>query len=107
MEEFRRIYETVIKPEIQKVKGCRYVYLTGSMKNPDQVISLTIWDTKEDADAYEHSGVFTQLVKQVEHTFSEMHQWKMQLEKETHSRVVTSEELTVDGYSIVTGKSFL
>jgi heme-degrading monooxygenase HmoA len=107
MEEFRKIYETEIKPEIQKAKGCKYVYLTGSMKNPDQVISLTIWNSKEDAETYERSGVFTQLIKKVEHTFSEMHQWKMQLAKETHGRIVTSEEMIVDGYSVVTGKSFL
>ena len=77
------------------------------MKDPNRVISLTIWDTKQDADAYERSGVFAKLVERVEHTFSEMHQWKMQLAKETHSRIITSEELSVDGFSVVTGKSFL
>ncbi len=107
LEEFKQIYETEIKPEIQKAKGCRYVSLTGNIKDSDKVISLTIWDTKQDADVYEQSGTFIKLIEKVEHTFSEMHQWKMQLAKEISGRILTSEEVTIDGYSVVTGKSFL
>jgi len=107
MEEFKQIYETEIKPEIQKAKGCRYVALTGNIKDSDKVISLTIWDTQRDADVYEQSGVFMKLIEKVEHTFIEMHQWKMQLAKEITGRIQTSDEVTVDGYSVVTGKSFL
>ncbi|HTK82092.1 MAG TPA: antibiotic biosynthesis monooxygenase family protein [Bacteroidota bacterium] len=105
--EFRKIYVSEILPEIRKTQGCRYAYVTENLKDSHQIISLTVWDSKEAAEEYENSGPFKELVKKVEHTFSEMHQWKMQLAKETVSRIVTSEELTVDGYSVVTGKSFL
>ena len=106
-EEFKQIYHTEILPELRKVKGCRYVYLTENMKDSDHVISITIWDSKHDAENYERSGLFKKLLEKVEHTFSEMHQWRMQLAKETRARIVTSEDLTVEGYSVVTGKSFL
>lgn len=107
LDEFKRIYRTEILPELRKVKGCRYVDLMDGLKGTNEVISFTIWDSKQDSDTYERTGLFQELTAKVEHTFAEMHQWKMQLAKETHSRIVTSEEMVVEGYSVVTGKSFL
>ncbi|MBI1807810.1 MAG: antibiotic biosynthesis monooxygenase [Ignavibacteria bacterium] len=101
MEEFKKIFNEEILPELRTVKGCRYTYLTESIKEKDQIISVTIWDTREDAEAYQHSGVFNRLMEKVKHTF-----WKMQLERETGGQVMTSDEVTVEGYRIVTGKSF-
>ena len=31
---------------------------------------MTVWDSKEDADAYHASGVYKQLVDRVRHTYS-------------------------------------
>ena len=36
----------------------------------DDYISMTMWDTKEDADAYHSSGVYKQMVDRVKNTFS-------------------------------------
>ncbi|MBL7960595.1 antibiotic biosynthesis monooxygenase [bacterium] len=105
IEEFKQLYNVEILPALRTVKGCLFAFLTENIKE-DQVISVTIWQSKQDADAYEQTGVFSQLVKKVEHTFSEVYQWKMQLEKESGGKAVTSGEMKVEGYSMVAGKSF-
>jgi heme-degrading monooxygenase HmoA len=106
LEEFKKLYREEIIPTLRTVKGCRFAYLTESMKEENDVISITVWDSKEDAENYERSGLFDRLVEKVKHTFSELYQWKMALEKDFSGRVITSEDLKVQHYDIVTGMCF-
>ena len=106
MEELRRIYSDEIIPALQATRGCRYAYLTQGIEETNEAISVTIWNSKEDADAYEKSGVFADLLERVKHTFAEVYQWKMALEREFRGAVVSSEDYGVEGYSIVAGKRF-
>jgi len=55
---------------------------------------------------YDNIGLFQMLKEKVEHTFSKLYQWKMALKKESGGRVITSEDLRMETYSVVTGKSF-
>jgi len=105
-EEFENLYNTLILPTLCTVRGCRYAFLTENIEAQDEAISVTIWDSKEDAEAYERSGTFDRLVKKVRHTFSELYQWKMSVEKQSSLRVSTSDDLEVRRYTVVTGKSF-
>ncbi len=107
LEEFKKIYSEIIIPELKSVTGCQYVYLIESINEEDEYISLTIWDSKEDADNYESSGKFNQLVGRIKHTFSQFYLWKMALEKEYDAKVKTTEDLKVGHYNLVTGKSFV
>jgi len=106
MEEFKTLYSEEIIPVLRTVQGCRYAYLTESMKEKTEIISVTLWDSIEDAENYERSGAFDKLTEKVKHTFSELYQWKMGLEKEYRGRVATSEDLTIQHYDIVAGTSF-
>jgi len=105
LEEFRRLYKERIMPELHKVKGCRYVYLTESAQKQNEVISVTVWDSKHDAENYEHSGLYERLVDSIKHTLSELFQWKMELEKEKGKQAATSEDLTVEHYDVIVGKT--
>jgi heme-degrading monooxygenase HmoA len=105
-DELRSIYEREIIPELQRTKGCRYAYLTEGIEERNEAISITVWDTKKDADAYERSGKFSELLGKVEHTFSDMFQWKMALEREFKGNVITSDDYSVESYSVVTGRRF-
>lgn len=106
LDEFKRLYNEEIIPVLRTVKGCRYAYLTEGVKDNSEVISITLWDSKEDAESYERSGLFNKLVEKVKHTFSELYQWKMGLEREFSGHVTTSEDLKVEHYEIVTATSF-
>ncbi len=107
LEEFKKLYSEIIIPALKSIKGCRYIYLTESISEKNEFISVTIWDNKEDADEYESSGKFQDLTNKVKHTFSQLYLWKMSLEKDYNARVKTSEDFKVEIYNIVTGKSFL
>ena len=101
IKEFRDIFVDQIIPVLQETKGCRYSYLIESMQQENEVISLSIWDSKEDVLAYEESGMFDHLVNMLKPTFSQFCQWKMALEK----KASTTEDLTVAHYHIVAGKN--
>ncbi len=107
MPEFRRIYEHEILPALYETPGCRYAYLTEDVGNPDNALSLTVWNRREDADNYEKSGKFGLLVRKISHLLAGLYQWKMALGKEPGKAAVTSEDMTSEGYHIVTGRGFV
>jgi heme-degrading monooxygenase HmoA len=107
LDEFKKIYTEVIIPELKAVQGCQNAYLIESINEVDEYISLTVWNDKESADKYESSGKFDELVKKIKHTFSQFYLWKMALEKDYNAKVKTTEDLKVERYNLVTGKSFI
>jgi heme-degrading monooxygenase HmoA len=105
-DEFRQIYMDEIIPALLATRGCRYAYLTQSIQEANGFISVTIWDSKSDADLYESSGKFSELVDKVAHTFSQFYRWKMALESDYNANIKTSEDMKVEKYNLVTGKNF-
>lgn len=106
MEEFREVYEHEILPVLREVRGCHYVFLTEGSSDRNEVISITVWDSKQDADAYESSGLFNELTERIQHTLSEIYQWKMNLQRQGGKQVVTTADVNVQSFSGVVGKSF-
>ena len=107
LNEFKELYHNKVIPTLKSTQGCRHVFLTQSVQEKNEFISVTIWDKKQDADAYEASGKFAELVSKLEETFSQFYLWKMQLEKDYSAKVKTSEDMKVEKYNLITGKSYL
>ena len=105
--EFQKIYQESVLPVLRTVKGCRYVYLTKSSGEANRYLSVTIWDSKQDAEAYEKSGVFDKLTEKLRPTLSDLYQWKMQLDRKLQKPGAPPVDLSVEGYTVVTGKSFI
>lgn len=105
-EEFGRLYNTEILPVLHKVEGCLYAFLTEGIQERNEIISVTIWDSKTAADVYEATGLFRKLTRKVQHTFSELYQWKLAAEKRSAVQVSSTEDLNVSGYNVVSGKIF-
>ena len=105
-DEFKKIFSGEIIPELLATQGCKYAYLTRSTQDQSSFISVTIWDSKNDADLYESSGKFKSLVDKIAHTFSQFYRWKMALEQDYDASIKTSEDMKVERYNIVTGKNF-
>ena len=106
IEEFARLYNTEILPVLHKVEGCLYAFLTEGIQERNEVISVTIWDSKTAADVYEATGLFNKLTRKVQHTFSELYQWKLAAERRSAVQVSSTEDLSVSGYNVVSGKIF-
>jgi len=106
MEEFKRSYLEQVIPTLRTVKGCRYIYLTENAEKPNEVISVTSWDSKEDAEHYQKSGLFDRLLQSQKDLLSELYQWKRDRDQEHAGSVSTSEDLSMENYGVLIGKDF-
>ena len=70
MEEAKRIYYDELVPIVKKQKGNLDCRILEPVDSKDDYISMTVWDSKEDADAYQSSGVYKQLVDRVKEMYS-------------------------------------
>ena len=106
LDEFRRLYAEHAIPALRGAKGCRHVYLLESGDQSPEVLSVTSWESKQDAEAYEKSGVFEKLLETQKQTLSGLYQWKRSLGREKASLSATSEDVMVEHYTILTGRDF-
>jgi heme-degrading monooxygenase HmoA len=63
-------YHDDVIPTVRKQKGNIDCRLLEPMDKSDEYISMTTWETKADADAYEKSGVYRELVNKVRKDFA-------------------------------------
>jgi heme-degrading monooxygenase HmoA len=70
LEHAKRIYHDEVVPVIKKQKGNIDCRLLEPIEKNDDYISLTTWETKADADAYNSSGVYRELVEKVRKDFA-------------------------------------
>jgi heme-degrading monooxygenase HmoA len=105
-DDFRKRYVEHVIPTLRRVKGCRHVYLTGQDDDPDVVASVTTWDSRQDAEAYEKSGLYDQLIDSQKEYLSALYEWKRHREGRGRPGVATSEDVVVELYNVLTSKSF-
>ncbi len=69
IDEFNRVYEQNNLPALKGVRGFEGIYLLID-RSTGEGFSLTFWASKEDAMAYEQSGLYTQLVDKLRPFFT-------------------------------------
>ena len=65
-QEATNIYMQEVAPEVKKQKGNSNVMLLEAADGSNEYISLTAWETKADADTYESSGKYKELVSKIQ-----------------------------------------
>ena len=66
VDELRDLYNSdEMSGVISQQKGHRFHHLLESVDTPGETISLTAFDSQEDAEAYEQSGTYKELVDKV------------------------------------------
>lgn len=65
-EEVKNIYNREVIPEVKRQKGNTTVMLLEPMDGSGEFISLTVWDSKANSDAYESSGIYRKLVDKLD-----------------------------------------
>ena len=103
-EEFKQYYAQNAIPALNAVQGCRYACLMGNLAVQDELVSVTMWDSKEDADRYERGEVFRELMKNAGDLLPLYH-WKMGLES-LHGGQVHTSDVKIKSYSVVVGRIF-
>jgi heme-degrading monooxygenase HmoA len=100
---FGKIYTEKIIPALKQVDGFRHAFLVESTQDASEVLSVTVWESREKADEYEKSGRFSYLVDEVKPLLSSLYQWKFSLDSSKKDNVVTSDDLRVEGFEMLTG----
>ncbi len=62
-------YEQMVAPTTDSVKGLRERQLLRSAEDPDEGISVSIWDSLEDLLEYERGPVRQRLAKEIEYLY--------------------------------------
>jgi len=70
IKELKKFYNEVAIPTLKKQKGNIECRLLEPVDKKDDYISMTTWESKEEADAYHSKGVYKDLVDQVRPYFS-------------------------------------
>ena len=69
-EEATKIYNEQIVPVVKQQKGNIDIMLLHPVNETGDHISYTSWERKEDAEAYEQSGTYQEMIGKAKHTFS-------------------------------------
>jgi heme-degrading monooxygenase HmoA len=97
-------FDREIKPALMATKGCRAVFLVENTKTQERALSVTIWDSEEDAIRYELSGGFDEQTAKVSEFFSGLYQWRLSLSQLEDRRSISGKDLDVRGFQVVTGR---
>ncbi len=106
LEEFKKLFAEIIIPAFLTTEGCRDIFLTQSITEDRDFISISIWDDKRYAVRFEQSIEFKNLNDKIKDTYSKIYLWRMSLEKEYQSTIKTSDDMIVGHYDVVIGQKF-
>lgn len=68
--EYERYYNDVVVPATANMPGFRGRQLLQSSENPDEGVSLTFWETKQDMEQYVASQARANMVKGAENLYT-------------------------------------
>ena len=103
-EQLKETYDREIKPALMATKGCRAVFLAESAGGGSRALSVTVWDSEEEAIRHELSGALDELIAKVSEYFSGLYQWRLSLDPSGERGAVTGKDLDVRGFQVVTGR---
>ena len=72
-------YDEHVIPMLQRVPECLSACFLMNVQHPDECISLTVWNTKAGAEAYERGKVFQGLVADAREFLAASSEWRIEL----------------------------
>lgn len=102
-DDLRRRYREVVLPGLMETPGCRAVFL---LEGPlgSHALSVSLWDSEEDAIRYESGGRFDELIAHLREFLSGLYRWKLSVASAGERRQVEGRDLEVRGYQILAGR---
>jgi heme-degrading monooxygenase HmoA len=100
MELLRSFYDAVVMGELQKIDGCLFAGLLQSNKEANEGVSLTLWDSRGHAEAYEKSGTYMKLWEQAKPFRSETSEWKIQLSEDLELEYRDDDEPELEQFNV-------
>ena len=79
IDPFQHFYQDRVVSELQKLPGCLFATLIQSNSEENEFSSFTMWKTKADAEYYESSGLYDNLIDETRPYLAESSEWKIEL----------------------------
>jgi heme-degrading monooxygenase HmoA len=70
IDDLCRIYAAEAIPTIRTARGNLGAFLFRPQQPTEDFMAMTVWRTKQDAEAYEQSGLAKAMVDKIRHTFA-------------------------------------
>ena len=97
----RKLYDEKVLTVLEQVPGCRFAGLMQSIAKPERCLSLTLWETPEDALGYERSGLYGRLIEESRIFFSQSVEYTIKLSEDLQVEYVpVSTEPVAHAYPI-------
>lgn len=96
--EFLERFRGEVLPALRATEGCRGALLAEGIRDPDEALSITVWDRESSATRYEMSAESERLTRILEPTLSSMTQWQLVLGE---GGVERRREVAVGSYYLV------
>ena len=77
LNDFARFYEERTIPALQETRGCLYASLLKPTDDDVECVSMTWWRSREDVDAYEKSGLYDELLDEMDDMMAEVVEWQV------------------------------
>lgn len=81
-EPFRNFYQYTVISEIKRLDGALFIGLVKSSVRQDEFLSLSLWDSAENAEQCEKGGIFENLMRKFKPYLAESTEWKIQLSED-------------------------
>ena len=81
-EKNAETYARSVLSALRSTQGCAFASLMQNTANPQECISLTIWDSRKASTDYEESGLYLKLVDSLRPYFLESTEWKLELSED-------------------------
>lgn len=79
LEDFEQYYRSRVEPALHDTAGCLFAGLLSSPEHPSECISMTLWQSPDDVEAYESSGLYDTLLEGAEPYLWYTTEWRVQL----------------------------
>lgn len=94
-----QVYRERIIPALRATDGCRFAGLLAPWRGGDAHRSLTLWETPQQALAYEESGRYQSLLQEVEPLLSGRTEWRVRLTQSADTTAGPARlEIPAEGY---------
>ena len=70
VDEAKRIYHDELVPVVRQQKGNLDCRLLEPVDSSDDYISMTVWEAREDSEAYHSSGVYRDMIERIQPLYS-------------------------------------
>ena len=81
-EKNAEVYARSVLTALRTTRGCVFASLLQNTGNPQECISLTIWNSRKESTDYEESGLYEKLVDSLRPFFAASSEWKLELSED-------------------------